>query len=519
MSLDAGRVGVRADQVDVHGRVTSPSFLNELLEDLPEWTDMPVWVNGTEELLPSNGSVPVTSPILADIAYLDIRRDNQYFTYRESPTTVDGLAKIKSIKGNTLIWNQIQPNTISRTHAGVTYTYDNGKLTVSGTATSTSWWLYGGLPTMSMKANHKYLFMFGKGMEGASLTTFNWYLPNSGQRFYTDGIITINSDTEQYVQLQVSEGYTINTVLYPQVFDLTQMFGSGNEPSTVDEFISLFPLLYYAYNAGTLLSFNGTGIKTVGKNQLANIVRGYFSVGAGAISVDNDSESFVFYAIKGKTYVSSSAVTLNRNAIARCDTPNLVNGSPIYDVVNTSRTWTATWTGWTVWYVYSSRNETVENSAQVEFGTIATAYEPYTSHTTNLPVSTYFPTGMKSAGSVCDELTPTKAITRIGAVDLGSLTWTGWEDNGSYIFYASITDKKVGRTNPCVCPLYEYNRNVSVWTDLKDKQITGNPSNSSVYIRNSSYTDATAFKTAMSGVYLYYELATPVELPTLSLGE
>ena len=33
--------------------------------------------------------------------------------------------------------------------------------------------------------------------------------------------------------------------------DLTEMFGAGNEPATVAEFRELFPLDYYAYNAGT----------------------------------------------------------------------------------------------------------------------------------------------------------------------------------------------------------------------------------------------------------------------------
>ena len=36
--------------------------------------------------------------------------------------------------------------------------------------------------------------------------------------------------------------------------------------------------------------------------------------------------------------------------------------------------------------------------------------------------------------------------------------------------------------------------------------------NGKLYIQDSAYTDATTFKTAMSGVYLVYELATPVEV-------
>lgn len=38
------------------------------------------------------------------------------------------------------------------------------------------------------------------------------------------------------------------------IFDLTQMFGTGNEPSTQEEFEAMFPADYYPYNAGELMS-------------------------------------------------------------------------------------------------------------------------------------------------------------------------------------------------------------------------------------------------------------------------
>lgn len=46
------------------------------------------------------------------------------------------------------------------------------------------------------------------------------------------------------------------------VFDLTAMFGAGSEPSTIEEFESLYPLPYYAYDAGSLLPVSMTGIET-----------------------------------------------------------------------------------------------------------------------------------------------------------------------------------------------------------------------------------------------------------------
>ena len=59
----------------------------------------------------------------------------------------------------------------------------------------------------------------------------------------------------------------------------------------------------------------------------------------------------------------------------------------------------------------------------LEIGNTETSYQPYTSSTLSLPISTYFPNGMKSVPSAYDELTPNKAITRVGMVDLGSLTY------------------------------------------------------------------------------------------------
>ena len=84
MSLEAGRVGVRPDQLDNYGRINPNSqFIQNLLNDLPAWTDLPVWLDGTEQLLPVNDDEPETSPILCDVEYpIADLKENQYFTYR-----------------------------------------------------------------------------------------------------------------------------------------------------------------------------------------------------------------------------------------------------------------------------------------------------------------------------------------------------------------------------------------------------------------------------------------------------
>ena len=136
-------------------------------------------------------------------------------------------------------------------------------------------------------------------------------------------------------------------------------------------------------------------------------------------------------------------------------------------------------------------------------------YEPYTSSTLSLPISTYFPTGMKSAGSVYDELTESKAITRIGAVDLGTLNYT----KSGEVFYATVS----GMTTraQAKCSKYEYVGTFGNVSQAQNGTTDGQFGTSSVatyiFIHDSTFSDATAFKSAMTGVYLYYELATPTE--------
>ena len=75
------------------------------------------------------------------------------------------------------------------------------------------------------------------------------------------------------------------------------------------------------------------------------------------------------------------------------------------------------------------------SNIQLEFGETETDYEKYKERITDIPVLNYFPTGMKSVGETYDELTPTKAITRIGTREYES----GDEDDSSVVTDGEIT--------------------------------------------------------------------------------
>ena len=110
-----------------------------------------------------------------------------------------------------------------------------------------------------------------------------------------------------------------------------------------------------------------------------------------------------------------------------------------------------------------------------------------------------------------DEYASDGTVTRkYGIVDLGTLTWSYVTDDnyaGEPYFATGSTNKLIGSAN-LICDEYTAAINRS---QIQDKVITQfNSTNSSaLVIRDDSYTDATAFKTALSGVMLVYELATP----------
>lgn len=100
---------------------------------------------------------------------------------------------------------------------------------------------------------------------------------------------------------------------------------------------------------------------------------------------------------------------------------------------------------------------------------------------------------------------------RVGRVDLGSLNWkyeTTW-------FHAFLYDSKPQIDHLTKANIYCSVYDTDVWSKIGtvDKTIGVTYTyDHSIGITDTSYTDATAFKNAMQGVYLYYELATPITM-------
>lgn len=130
-----------------------------------------------------------------------------------------------------------------------------------------------------------------------------------------------------------------------------------------------------------------------------------------------------------------------------------------------------------------------------------------------------FPDGMKSAGTAYDEWSGRTATKRIGVMDLGTLSWVRRLYSNAYFFIVelpSLALRTPYNTN-LLCPQYDTGKTSNLDNNVPDKTIIAagyTSTTAGLFVRNDSYTSAATFKAAMSGVYLYYELATPIEYTT-----
>ena len=465
------------------------------------------------------------------------------FTYRTAGGTQDigsGSAQIRNIKGNTVVWNQlVMPSMIpaSKTVKGVTLTNNgDGTITCNGTVTESFW------ANFTINFNFQRLTDHKLFLSGCPRTTDNtlYSLHPAGYPDYNDddrgqgSILTARSTDGLYLALNFYKvGLEVtNLVFKPIVIDLTLMFGAGNEPATVDEFeqwldANIGKRDYYDYNAGELIPVKTTGVKTVGFNQWDEEWE------EGGISTSTGANIAQTGCIRSKNYIElipDKTYYLNNNSGA-----NLVvyyyDGSKNYisslSEGTSSKVLTVP-TGTRYLRFIIPGVSTYNNDICINLswsGVRNGEYESYWGVTHPIGITTIkgklngegesvvvFPDGMKKAGSVYDEIVSvggvTKAIKRVGSVDLGTLNWA--YSNGS--FRTNITNLRIAENNETIvgllCTKYTTVKPKDVATN--DGSISSNNGVNQLMIKDSKYTIAD-FPAAMSGVILYYEFATPEE--------
>ncbi len=181
----------------------------------------------------------------------------------------DGSASIKRIKGYSVIMNQlaILPSG-KREVNGITYdVQSSGDIHIYGTASANAYYSAGSVVN---KKDH-FLLIYGIPSTEASNNTCYSYL-TGGVNITDNGKGNIKlaekNDAAYYVVGYVKAGQTVDITIRAGLIDLTQMFGSGNEPATPEDFAkrlgysSIDDVPYIPYNEGEIVSSFAEGIKT-----------------------------------------------------------------------------------------------------------------------------------------------------------------------------------------------------------------------------------------------------------------
>lgn len=354
----------------------------------------------------------------------------------------EGESTVRSINGRTLVWNQLNNGYNTNLNVdGLTKSEGaTGGISVTGTVTTTPSGnaLYLSKQVPLKRDGRKYLFKVSKPIGYPIMVNGYPTSAVNGQAFIwskTDG-----TNWNGALCAKVGSGDVIDmTDVHMSIFDLTQMFGAGNEPSTVAEFEALYPLPYYPYDAGTLLPVRMTGVETTGFNQLPDGLAPYRGIPAfdGSkcvrliagqqyqLTFDVTSGTawriaLAAYEMDGAPIVVAGGTTAISAFLSQCSRSlgfNSATGVFVQGSNNTNKDMTFTPSRDCYVLPMVSGNPVTTNACLhlVWSGYRNGEYEPYWSEQRTIAaIAENFPDGMRSAGSVADELTEYGAIHRVG---------------------------------------------------------------------------------------------------------
>lgn len=470
------------------------------------------------------------------------------YTFRKTPSEAVSTEKVKEIIGASVGWNQLFPALSNATVNGITLTASNGVYTLNGTSTSRAQFASSVNDGRVIPANHLMLFLNTITTTGTSTGRVDFFFlatrKDTQQAIYPSLEIfnTAGQKRPRYIFQKYSADITLgNTILdvtapntvvtnvnvCPQIIDLTAMFGTtiadyiySLETATAGAGVEWIRencpslLEYHEYGAGSIKSVNVSGHKVTGFNQWDEEWElGGISPSTGEKTVDNTrirTKNRNPIIPNAQYYLQLPSPTTLRVYFYDADGNYLVDKT----MANVGRQIITAPANacYYMFIIYSAGYGTtyyhdicINFSDPDKNGT----YEPY--HGITYPVTQ---TDLRGVFSLSDgKLVASgdvysasgQGIRKYNIVDLGTLTWA-YQASNQQFYSSEIADGPSSWDYNVVCSKYVQ----SIGTGTQDytphvRGVTGKR----VYIVDPAYTDAATFKSAMSGVYLVYELATP----------
>lgn len=358
------------------------------------------------------------------------------FTFRPSAgdkSIRDESAVIRRIKGNTSVWGQLADISASFTNSGYIITRnDDGSVTIKRDPSITSgYWCAYNMNAEYRHTSHKYIFYADVTVRGVAssadycgVSVYNLASATGNHPNYrTDGRHTFccfgtpDSSTKWQFAFYVY-GVAELTIHNLQCFDLTNLFGAGNEPTTLEEFKKIYPDIY-PYCEPEIRNMRVQGIETISANAFNkdDVVNGSLSDSGTIISYDTKYWVAKIEVVPGKRYSLHNIATIRYNYALYDSNDSFLSADGIKDTTTNLATTVDIDIPINARYMRVVVHNDYLDSCCVNlrhsgtFGNDTT----YFRKVRELPeIANYFPDGMNGVGEVYDEINAENAIQRCG---------------------------------------------------------------------------------------------------------
>ena len=446
------------------------------------------------------------------------------YNFRTSGGSVDiGDRETDMVVGGTIAWNQLVPNSA---------------IDKSGSLVNHSLYYATITSITGLILNHVYYIGYVDGSITNTELQAVFYLQIGMASAVSKGIIKkYVSGTSAFIGIGSTDTSTpLGSLTYEysgfQLFDLTLMFGEAvanqilavettTEGAGVSFLKSLFPKTNYAYNAGTLMSVNTSSHIMTGFNQWDEQWENGYITDSGINYGSDDaylrSKNYIHVApstVYNMTAPANGKIQFydyNKDFISFVPISPLAYGYQIFDVPSNAhymRFWL-----WKTNHGFATYDNNICINISWD-GERDGEYEPYVEY--NYPLDSSLelrglPKLDSSNNLYYDGDTyesDGKVTRRYGVVDMGTLNWQYNGVQGQYDRFSAQLSDMISTTDyqneVLKCSKYYMFSPAPVGSKNINKTI--DHYNGSIYVLDSAYNDATTFKTAMSGVYLVYEL-------------
>lgn len=337
---------------------------------------------------------------------------------------IDGVARIENIKGNSVVWNN-KFDTI-----------------LTGSTNAKFYELSSEIP------NGHVVYLEATCIEKGDTIYISLAESKSNYDAQNGIKITVSEKVQVrlfrieknvkfiYIYNPAVKSYTISSI---RLHDLTQMFGAGNEPTTIEEFNARKPMGIdeYAYNEGELIHTDVQSMESVGVNQWDEQWE------LGDISTTNGTNANATTRIRSINYIPVQPTVKYYFSSPASMGIRFYDGNKAFletKAINPNSEVVIPLSARYIRFVANITSYENDICINISDSSINGKYFPHVKRIDDLSIiRKYFPDGMKSAGAVHDEIRYNKATLKWEKVE--SIGTRAYQDSDA-TNVAYLTDSK-----------------------------------------------------------------------------